>query len=159
MPKKFKKGFTLIELLVVMAIIGILAALSLTSFNTAQKNSRDTRRKSDLAQYRNVVEAYASNNNGKYPPNDDQIWGDGQDWPGDNFFDSSGPIITEYLPAVITPPGGSASWWYLYRGSDDGIQYDLRASLETGDYWEVCSNGRAGKTTVGDDVNPDCDLP
>lgn len=34
-----KKGFTLMELLIVIAIIGILVAVSVVSYSTAQKGS------------------------------------------------------------------------------------------------------------------------
>lgn len=43
-----KKGFTLIESLAVIAIIGILAALSIYMVAGIMKNSRDAKRKSDL---------------------------------------------------------------------------------------------------------------
>jgi prepilin-type N-terminal cleavage/methylation domain-containing protein len=64
---KFRRGFTLIELLVVISIIGILAALSLASFTTSQKQARDTERKSDLSQYRSSLESYANIKNGLFP--------------------------------------------------------------------------------------------
>jgi len=51
-----KKGFTLIELLVVISIIGILISLGAVSFTTAQKKSRDTRRKSDMKQIQTALE-------------------------------------------------------------------------------------------------------
>ena len=62
-----RKGFTLIELLVVISIIGVLAGMSLVSYSTAQKQARDTERRSDLAQYRNGLANYAANNSGLYP--------------------------------------------------------------------------------------------
>jgi len=49
-------GFTLIELLVVISIIGILASLTLVSYTGAQKQTRDTQRRSDLNQYRNACQ-------------------------------------------------------------------------------------------------------
>jgi len=54
--KKF--GFTLIELLVVIAIVGILVAVGSISYLTASKQSRDTRRKTDLEQIRQALETY-----------------------------------------------------------------------------------------------------
>lgn len=42
------RGFTLIELLVVISIIGILVTVIATSFITAQKRSRDARRRADI---------------------------------------------------------------------------------------------------------------
>jgi len=50
-------AFTLIESLTVIAIIGILAMLSLYAVVDAQKRSRDTKRKSDLAAIGNGFQA------------------------------------------------------------------------------------------------------
>jgi prepilin-type N-terminal cleavage/methylation domain-containing protein len=43
-----KKGFTLIELLVVISIISILATIGIASYQGAQKNARDARRRNDV---------------------------------------------------------------------------------------------------------------
>ena len=62
-----KRGFTLIELLVVITIMGILFTLSLASFSSARRQSRDARRKSDLETIRSALEFYKSDC-GVYPP-------------------------------------------------------------------------------------------
>jgi len=148
-----KKGFTLIEILVVMAIIGVLAALSLTGFGAARKNARDTTRKSDLGQYKLALEAYASNNNGLYPKN--TYNGNSQSTSG--IFAGTGPIITEYLPKEINDPAPTATYSYHYYGAADGIIYKLYAALETGGYWILCSTGQAGKSATVT-ANSTCNL-
>src|SRR3989338_7674869 len=61
-----RRGFTYLELLVSIAIISILAAASLYFFIGAQADSRDARRKSDLAQLQLALEAYKADYN-TYP--------------------------------------------------------------------------------------------
>lgn len=51
-------GFTLIELLVVIVIIGILASIGISSFDTSISKTRDARRKSDLAEISTALDRY-----------------------------------------------------------------------------------------------------
>lgn len=56
-PKSIiRSGFTLIELLITISIIGILASLTLASYNGAQQKARDGVRKQDLAQVKRALE-------------------------------------------------------------------------------------------------------
>lgn len=61
------KGFTLIELLVVISIIGFLAAIVMSSLQTAREKALDTQIKSDMVQIKNAFELYATDNNYAYP--------------------------------------------------------------------------------------------
>lgn len=67
MGTKYTRGFTLIELLVVVAIIGILISVGAVSYMTAQKQSRDARRVSDMKEIQSAWEQYYSDNNSNYP--------------------------------------------------------------------------------------------
>jgi general secretion pathway protein G len=64
--KKNVKGFTIVELLIVIVVIGILAALVITTYNGIQQKARDTERKTDVNAVHGQVEAYNAQN-GKYP--------------------------------------------------------------------------------------------
>src|SRR3989344_3120783 len=58
-----RKGFTIIELLVVIAIIAILVAAGVVSFSTAQKKTRDTKRRSDMQDIQKAFEQWYGKNN------------------------------------------------------------------------------------------------
>jgi len=60
-------GFTLFELLVVISIIGILLALGMVGFSTAQKKARDARRKEDMEAIQKAMEQYYALSGGSYP--------------------------------------------------------------------------------------------
>lgn len=64
-----KKGFTLVELLVVIAVIAILFAVILIAINPAQrfKDSRNTRRLSDVRSISDSVSTYITDRRGTYP--------------------------------------------------------------------------------------------
>ncbi|PIS09681.1 hypothetical protein COT75_00595 [Candidatus Beckwithbacteria bacterium CG10_big_fil_rev_8_21_14_0_10_34_10] len=55
---KTKKAFTLIEVLVATTIIAILTAIAVNSYASAQKKSRDGKRKADLETVRSALEMY-----------------------------------------------------------------------------------------------------
>lgn len=57
-----KSGFSLLELLVVVSIMGILIALGTVAFNTAQKKSRDSRRRADIKAMQDAFEQYRADN-------------------------------------------------------------------------------------------------
>lgn len=137
------KGFTLIELLVVISIIGILIALSLVSYGGAQKQTRDTERRSDLNQYRNTLENFAAANDGLYPsrPSRQNV--------------ASAPCSNELADFLSACPDDPGSFIYYYEtetgtgcsgGNPCATRYVLAVEIETGDYWEVCSTGEVGKT-------------
>lgn len=63
---KSAKGFTLVELLITISIIGILSAIGLVLYSTVLKQSRDSKRQSDLKSIQLALEQY-SNDQGFYP--------------------------------------------------------------------------------------------
>jgi prepilin-type N-terminal cleavage/methylation domain-containing protein len=138
--KRKNFGFTLIELLVVISIIGILASLTLVSYTGAQKQTRDTQRRSDLNQFRNGLESYAASNNGLYPPDIDGSIAD------------LCTVLTNFISVCPDDPKSDQDYSF-YSTAVTGEEYVLYATLETGGGWEVCSNGRSGK--VGDEDVPD----
>ena len=66
MLKNNKKGFTIIELLIVIAIIGLLATISIVSLNGARLKGRDAARLGNIKQIQTALEMYY-NDQGSYP--------------------------------------------------------------------------------------------
>lgn len=147
------KGFTLIEMLVVISLVGILAALSLVSFTSAQKQARDTVRKSDLKQYQNALEAYANISTGLYP-----------EYATSNVQASNtlcNVLNTKLEPDIACSEDpkyeSDDTLYYKYRssgtsgtGTATAASYVIWAKLEnisTTTYWVVCSTGKTGLTT------------
>lgn len=63
---KRQEGFTIVELLIVIVVIGILAALVITTFTGIQQRARNTERETDIKAIHGQVEAYFAQN-GSYP--------------------------------------------------------------------------------------------
>lgn len=61
-----QQGFTIVELLIVIVVIGILAALVVTTFTGIQQRARNTERETDIKAIHGQVEAYYAQN-GRYP--------------------------------------------------------------------------------------------
>ena len=137
------KGFTLMELLIVIAILGILVAMGLTSFMSAQKKSRDTKRKNDLRQITIAMEAYF-NDKGTYPASssDGKIMGCYPDdaslcaW-GSEFKDKNSTTYMLTLPADINNSR------YFYIAGAGGSSYQLYARIENTLDSDVPKNGSA----------------
>jgi len=138
-----KLGFTLIELLVVISIIGILAGLTLVSFTAAQKQARDTQRQSDLKQYQNLLEAFASSNRGLYPVRTTST-------------EASTLCNNNPLPAPACPQDPSGGTWAYRYISDQTVvgpatatQYVLWVYQEAkSQYFVICSQGDTGTTAT-----------
>lgn len=64
--KRKQSGFTIVELLIVIVVIGILAALVITTFSGVQRRARNTERETDVKAIHGQVEAYYAQN-GFYP--------------------------------------------------------------------------------------------
>lgn len=135
-------GFTLIELLVVISVIGILAALGLVSYTTAQRQARDTKRKSDLSQYSSVLETYANKNGGLFVLSSPATSATGTLCTalvadGDLGSTTNCPEDPKYNAGDADP-----YLTYQYETNANRTKYALWAKLESAaGYWLVCSSG------------------
>ena len=74
--KNKQQGFTIVELLIVIVVIGILAALVITTFTGIQQKARDTERETDIKALQGQIEAYYAQK-GNYPTRtnlNDETW-------------------------------------------------------------------------------------
>lgn len=94
-----QSGFTIVELLIVIVVIGILAALVITTFTGIQQRARNTERETDIRAIHSQLEAFFAQQ-GYYPTRDD-------------LNDADGDVRTEDMRGLsadaFTPPGSSAT--------------------------------------------------
>ena len=121
---KLQRAFTLLELLVVISIIGILIALGVTSYMTAQRKSRDAKRKADLETVRQSLILYRQDN-GDY--GDVSV-----------FNDTVSALFTgEYITSstIIDPKTSDATYFYSLACTGTVVtacsRVELTAPLET----------------------------
>lgn len=69
--KARQSGFTIVELLIVIVVIGILAALVITTFSGIQQKARDTERQTDIKALHSQLEAFFAQDGGGYPAIED----------------------------------------------------------------------------------------
>jgi prepilin-type N-terminal cleavage/methylation domain-containing protein len=129
-----QSGFTIVELLIVIVVIGILAALVITTFTGIQQRARNTERETDIKAIHGQLEAYYAQN-GYYPTL--------------AVVTASGGL-PGLDPEALTPPGTGATQIdsaaattlkYQYNPSPSGCDntgtnectgYTLEAALEGG---------------------------
>src|SRR3990167_4342075 len=122
-----RNGFTLIEILVAIAIIGILVASGLASFDYVQKLSRDSRRKADIADLASAIERYY-NKNHMYPRTAGwctQISNPDNGW-GPSFQSDLAPFLSK-IP--LDPKFSTTYQDYFYYQNPDGKSFNLYAEL------------------------------
>lgn len=119
-------AFTLVELLISVSIISILIAIGIASYATINKQSRDTKRKSDIEQVRSALEMYRAEN-GSYPAT------------GGGIFTAvsslSSDLIPTYIPSIPTDPRVVSPYIYQYKATNaaNGLYYGycLSGTLES----------------------------
>lgn len=124
-----KKAYTLIEILIVATIIVLLTTVAVVSYSTFLKQSRDSRRKTDLEQIRAALEMYRSNNDEYYSASVNGNCSNVVTW------------LSSYIGTIPSDPKNSNGYYYSCVISAN--DYTLGAYLENGGT-SSCSNCKAG---------------
>lgn len=118
--KRKEQGFTIVELLIVIVVIGILAALVVTTFSGIQKKGRDSERKTDIQAVHAQLEAYHATN-GRYPTlanlNDDV-------WVGNNLKGLSVDALADPKAANNDLAAATGANVYGYAVTPNGCDND-----------------------------------
>lgn len=162
MNEDIDTGFTFIEILVSVTIIAVLVAIGIGSYASINRQSRDTKRLSDLEQIRGALEQYRADN-GQYPVSSWVSSATGTD----DWIDA---LVPEYMDALPLDPkndveGGTSPsagvFIYAYNSgvwgvcvSAGGNEYILTAVLETGEQkstqYGTCTWDQPGIYAVGE---------
>jgi prepilin-type N-terminal cleavage/methylation domain-containing protein len=137
------RGFTLIESLLVIAIIGILASIAAYAITSAQKTSRDTRRKADLTAISLGFQTHFQ----------DRTCADGQTYPGSSlganqkwlavktlagYQDTCG-AFSQYLSRIPTDPTFEKN-----LPTDQPYMFNLPAPTETPTHFRLSARMEKG---------------
>lgn len=137
--QKKRAGFSLIELLITVSIISILIAIGVASYATINRQSRDTKRKSDVEQIRSALEMYRADNS-SYPSAGSGSWVVASS-VSDALVGLTPALVSTYLPAVPTDPKVSQSYMYLATNGSGGTYYGycISALLESENPTDTCT--------------------
>jgi general secretion pathway protein G len=163
--KNRQPGFTIVELLIVIVVIGILAAITIVSFNGVQERARNAKTIAAVKDYIKLYSAYAVDYD-VYPGSGNYCLGIG--YPGGLCWDNrtyveSTAANTGLLNYTKNLPSPSAA--NVYRNATDGYRrgilfvtpYYLRYQLEGVDT-QCGIPGATRAFTVGESAGPECNV-
>jgi len=124
---KTSSGFTIVELLIVIVVIGILAAITIVSFNGVTVKANVSKSQSDLKSMQKMIEMYKVEN-AAYPSTGGTWYftTSGGATGGDGFIPG---IVPAYAKSLPRPTAGA--YIYISNGTDYKImRYSSIASTE-----------------------------
>lgn len=114
------RGFTLLEVLATVAIIGILAAISVGPLQAARQRSRDTQRKADIEVLAQALDLYYAEQR-DYPGDDDACFFSSDNVVNDN---KSEPWIPGLSDRYVTVSRGTGLPRDPFFGKNDAYHYE-----------------------------------
>src|SRR4051812_15151276 len=121
--KKRQSGFTIVELLIVIVVIGILAALVITTYSGIQAKARNSKRQTDVQAVQTQLEAYFAQN-GHYPSLTDM---NTASWRGTNMKSLDDGALQDpqgSAPTLVTSPAAKSYAYAVTNSSGTSCESD-----------------------------------
>jgi len=141
---KFPEGFTLVELLIVIAIIAILAALTLNTAGYIQKKAARSRAETEIAALSAALESYKADN-GDYPQTNGA---NASQFLRSSLSPSSGKVYFEFSKTMGEKSGQIDTNGPIVDpfGENYGYQYPGDANRSGTNFFDLWSRGASTKT-------------
>jgi len=147
---EMKRGFTLIEILIVIAVIAILAGISLPYMKGMQDEGNTAKAAGELRTLATAVESFYIHNNHEYPVQTTSV---DSAWQSDaNSLTTASPTI---IKTVLTDPFKSSQEYRYATSASSGSQYYVIFSVgpdNTADITGINTSGVVQPTDRDDDI-------
>lgn len=140
--KKKNAAFTIVELLIVIVVIGILAALVISTFSGVQARARDADRSSDVNALKKALEAYKIDN-GTYPAVCSA------DNAGCSTNDLASSLVPKYINAIPLDPQAPSVGYSYVRGTVASDSYAIYIPYEAKSPCKSGTNVNTGWWGIG----------
>jgi len=134
-----ERGFTIVELLIVIVVIGILAAITIVSFNGVTARANTTSAKAAASTVTKKAEAYNAEK-AAYPTTFSQLTGGGA---SDSFTVPASSVALLTAVPGSTGPTNSSSVLFYTCGAGAGVKVG---------YYNYASNSAVIPATTGDNI-------
>ena len=149
--KTKQQGFTIVELLIVIVVIGILAALVITTFTGIQQKARNTERTTDIKAIHGQLEAYQAQY-AHYPSVADMNNTTTSTWRKDNLKGLDEDAVKDPKSTAATPSFATTATANQYAYAPAPANCDNTAGNECSSY-VLTATLEGGGTFVKNSLN------